>query len=258
MPEGDTIHHAAARIRAVLAGEVPDEIITPQARHRLERWPERLRGRSVAAVEAHGKHMFVRFEGGLTVHSHLRMTGSWGVYRAGARWRRARRRAWLVIRRGRDEVVQFDGPVLELCSDARLRADPHLQALGQDIIGPQFDGGAYVGRLREDDPTRGIGDALLEQRTVAGIGNLWKAESCFALGIDPFRALADVSDDEALALAGFAREQMRQAAEAGFAARPRAVYRRAGMPCPRCGATIRSRGQGDNNRVTYWCPRCQT
>src|SRR6478735_12818535 len=116
MPEGDTIHHAAARIREALAGTVPDEIVAPQARHRLERWPERLRGRAVAAVDAHGKHLFLRFAGGLTLHSHLRMTGSWGVYESGARWRRSPRRAWLVIRRGGFEVVEFDGPVLELSS----------------------------------------------------------------------------------------------------------------------------------------------
>jgi endonuclease-8 len=257
MPEGDTIHHAAGRIRAALAGTVPDEISTPQPRHSLERWPERLGGRVLSAVDVHGKHMFLRFDGGLTVHSHLRMTGSWGVYEAGARWRRARRRAWLVIRRAGVEVVEFDGPVLELASDARLRADPRLQALGQDVIGERFDTASFLTRLREDDPTRPIGDALLEQRTVAGIGNLWKAESCFAVGVDPFRPVAAVTDEEALALVGFAREHMRESARRGFAARPREVYRRAGMRCRRCGQTIRSRGQGDNNRLTFWCPGCQ-
>ena len=258
MPEGDTVHHAASRIRAALAGTVPQEIVTPQPRHRLERWPERLRGRRLAAVDVHGKHMFLRFDGGLTVHSHLRMTGSWGVYERGARWRRAPRRAWLVLRGTGVEAVEFDGPVLELSSDARLRADPRLQALGQDIIGERFDGAAFLRRLREDDPTRPIGDALLEQRTVAGIGNLWKAECCFAARVDPFRPVADVGDEEALALVGVAREHMGRSAELGRSERPRAVYRRAGMPCPRCGATILSRGQGDNNRRTFWCPGCQS
>jgi endonuclease-8 len=257
MPEGDTIHHAAGRIRAALAGAVPDEILTPQPRHRPQRWPERLRGRPVSSVDVHGKHLFLRFDGGLTVHSHLRMTGWWGVYQEGARWGRSRRRAWLVIRRRGLEVVQFDGPVLELASDARLRADPRLQALGQDILGERFDGATFLRRLREDDPTRPIGDALLEQRTVAGIGNMWKAESCFAVGVDPFRPVSAVSDEEALALVGFAGEHMRASAERGFTARPQAVYRRAGRRCPRCGATIRSRGQGDSNRLTFWCPGCQ-
>src|SRR5438105_4773279 len=150
MPEGDTIHYAAGRIRAVLAGTVPDEIVTPQPRHRLERWAERLRDRRLTAVDVHGKHMFLRFDGGLTVHSHLRMTGSWGVYEQGARWRRAPRRAWLVLRGGGAEAVQFDGPVLELSNDARLRADPRLHALGQDIISERFVDASYLGWLRAE------------------------------------------------------------------------------------------------------------
>lgn len=211
----------------------------------------------MSAVDAHGKHLFLRFDGGLTVHSHLRMTGAWGVYRQGAHWRRARRRAWLVLRCGGWEVVEFDGPVLELMSDARTRLDPRLAALGQDVLGDSFDMGSFLARLREDDSHRPIGDALLNQRTVAGIGNVWKSECCFAAGVDPSRALAEVRDDEALALVGFARERMPISAREGSGARPRSVYKRAGQPCVRCGSTIRRREQGENNRVTYWCPGCQ-
>jgi endonuclease VIII len=257
VPEGDTIHHAAARIRAVLAGHVPDEILTPQPRHSRDRWPQRLAGAAVRSVDAHGKHLFVRFDNRLTLHSQLRMTGAWDVYRDGERWRRARRRAWLVLRYGGWEVVEFDGPVLELMPDARTRSDPRLATLGPDVLGEHFDTDAFLARLRADDPARAIGDALLNQRTVAGIGNVWKAECCFACGVDPWRAPADVSDEDALALIGFAREHMRVSASDGFSARPRAVYGRAGQPCWRCGAVIRSRGQGENNRVTYWCPGCQ-
>jgi len=257
VPEGDTIHYAAARIRAALQGHVPEEILTPQPRHRLERWPERLAGRELRAVEARGKHLLLRFAGALTLHSHLRMTGAWHVAPSAQPWRRAPRRAWLVLRGGGWEVVQFDGPVLELMTDGRARSDPRLAALGPDVIGEQFDTELFLRRLREDDPTRPIGDALLQQRTIAGIGNLWKAEACFATAIDPWRRLADVSDEEAVALAAFAREQMSQSARLGFAARPSAVYRRAGLPCPRCGATIRQGGQGENNRLTFWCAGCQ-
>jgi endonuclease-8 len=257
MPEGDTIHHAAARIRAVLQARVPEEMLTPHPRHSFDRWPQRLAGSAVRAVDAHGKHLLLRFDGGLTIHSHLRMTGAWHVYREGERWRRARRRAWLVLRHDGWEVVQFDGPVLELMSDARTRSDPRLAALGQDVLGESFDASAFLARLRADDPARPIGDALLNQRTVAGIGNVWKAECCFALGVDPWRALGEVGDEDALALVGFAREHMRTSAHEGFSARPRAVYNRAGQPCPRCGTTIRRLGQGQNNRVTYWCPGCQ-
>jgi endonuclease-8 len=257
MPEGDTIHYAANRIRPVLEGKVPNEILTPQQRHDSDRWPQRLAGRAVRQVQAHGKHLFLRFEDDLTLHSHLRMTGAWGVYRAGERWKRAPRRAWLVIRAAGREVVEFDGPVLELMSESRTRFDQRLVALGPDILGDDFDERAFLRRLREDDPTRPIGDALLDQRTLAGIGNLWKAEACFGAGIDPWRQAGQVDDEETLAVVGFARERMVQSAREGFQARPRAVYKRAGLPCPRCGTQIRQRGQGDDNRLTFWCPGCQ-
>ncbi len=257
MPEGDTIHHAAGRIRAVLEKRVPEEILAPHPRHRLDRWPERLAGRAVRGVDAYGKHLFVRFDGELTLHSHLRMSGAWGVHREGERWRRSRRRAWLVLRVPAFDVVQFDGPVLELMPDWRTRSDPRLAALGQDVLAESFDQERFLRRLRAEDPARPIGDALLNQRNVAGIGNLWKSESCFALGIDPWRTIGRVRDDEALALVAFAREHMRQSARDGFIARPRAVYRRAGRPCPSCGAPIRERGQWEDNRLTFWCPRCQ-
>jgi endonuclease VIII len=257
MPEGDTIHHAASRIRAVLEGRVPEEILTPQPRHRTDRWPQQLRGRSLHSVDAHGKHLFLRFDGDLTLHSHLRMTGLWGVYRRGVRWRRAPRRAWLVLRSGDWEAVEFDGPMLELQRDSQLRRDPRLAALGQDVLGENFDMKRFLVRLRSSDPARPIGDALLDQHIAAGIGNLWKAELCFAAGIDPWRALAAVEDEEAIELMDLARELMRRSARDGFKARPRAVYKRAGLPCARCGRIIRQRGQGEDNRSTYWCPGCQ-
>ena len=258
MPEGDTIHRAARRIRAVLVDRVPEQIVTPHPRHQADRWPERLAGRTVRAVDAHGKHLFVRFDGELTLHSHLRMTGSWGVHRQGARWQRSRSRAWLVMRCGDWEVVQFDGPVLELVRESRTRLDRRLAALGPDVIGAAFDEQAFLGRLRAADPARAIGDALLDQSVVAGIGNVWKSEACFAVAVNPWRPLARLSDEQALAIVRFARERMRVSADGdGFSSRPRAVYRRAGMPCERCGIPVRSHGQGDDNRTTYWCSGCQ-
>jgi endonuclease-8 len=257
MPEGDTIHRAAAQLRGALAGRVPERILTPQPRHRLDRWPEKLAGRTLSEVDAHGKHLFLRFEGGLTVHSHLRITGSWAVQPAGSPWRRSKRRAWLVIAAAGWEAVEFDGPVLELMSDARTRTDPRLADLGPDVISEQFDERRFLTRLREDDPTRPIGDALLNQRTVAGIGNVWKAECCFAAELDPWRMTGEVSDAQVLRAVAFARKEMTRAAREGAHVRPHAVYRQADRPCPRCGAPIRQRGQGDNNRVTFWCPGCQ-
>ena len=258
MPEGDTIHHAARRIATVLAGRVPDEILTPAARLQADRWPERLAGRAVTAVDARGKHLLLHFEGDLALHSHLRMTGAWGVYDAGARWGHSPRRAWLVLRANGHDVVQFGGPVLELMTEARTRFDQRLAQLGPDILADEPAEDEILRRLRGDDPTRAIGDALLDQRTVAGIGNLWKSEGCFAAAIDPWRRIADVSDDEVRATLRATRPAMQQSARDGFGARPAAVYGRAGRPCPRCGARIHRRGQGDENRPTYWCPGCQS
>jgi endonuclease-8 len=257
MPEGDTIHHAARRIGAALVGREILEIETPHPRHALDRWAERLGGRAVRSVDARGKHLFVRFEGDLSLHSHLRMTGHWGVYRRGRRWGRSPRRAWLVMRTAEHEVVEFDGPVLELLTDSRTRFDPRIAALGPDVVADDFDERALLRRLRDDDPTRGIGDALLDQRNLAGIGNVWKSEGCFLARIDPWRRVGELSDEEVLAPVRAVRPLMREAARSGSHTRDVAVHERVGLPCPRCGTTVRARGQGDDNRTTYWCPRCQ-
>ncbi len=257
MPEGDTIHYAAKRMRPLLVGRVP-VVETPHPRFRADRWPERLAGREVHRVDAHGKHLMLRFAGGLTIHSHLRMTGAWGTYAEGRRWGRAPRRAWLVLRTPGHVVVQFDGPVLDLMTDARARFDQRLAALGPDIVAPEpFDEEEFLRRLRQDDPTRPIGDALLDQRTVAGIGNLWKVEGCFAAGIDPWRPTGRVSDDEALAIVRDVRPRMQQSAHDGNQTRHKAIYARRDGRCPRCGGRVHQRGQWDDNRPTYWCPGCQ-
>lgn len=271
MPEGDTIHYAARRVGAALVGKEILEIDTPQPRHRRDGWAQRLCGRSVCAVDAHGKHLFVRFEGDFTLHSHLRMTGAWGVYPKGQRWRRSPRRAWLVIRTAEHEVVQFDGPVLELLTEGRRRFDQRLSRLGADILAEDFDERLLLRRLREDDPTRGIGDALLDQRNVAGLGTVWKSEGCFLAGVDPWRRVRDVTDEEVVEIVRLTRPLMQASVRRGGrivtwepgrpgpGRAPRTwVYGRGDLPCRRCGALIRSRGQGDDNRATFWCVSCQS
>jgi endonuclease-8 len=257
MPEGDTIHYAANRIRPVLEGRIPDAIRTPHPRFGRDRWPERLAGRTVTDVSVHGKHLFLRFDDELTIHSHLRMTGAWRVHREGARWARSPRRAWLVITKDDDNVVQFDGPVLELLTETRRRFDLRLRALGPDIVADDFDADAVLRRLREDDPTRGIGDALLDQRTVAGIGNMWKAEGCWLAEVDPWRPAGTVTDDEVRRILAETRPRMRESALDGNQNRHRNVFKTRSGTCPRCGTRIAARGQGDDNRTTYWCPGCQ-
>jgi endonuclease-8 len=259
VPEGDTIHAAARRVGAALVGKPIESIETPQRRHAMDRWPERLAGRAVRSVDARGKHLFLRFEGDLTLHSHLRMGGWWGVFRRGERWRRSPRRAWLVIRTPEHEVVQFDGPVLELMTDGRTRFDQRLAALGPDILAEELDTAEVLRRLRGADATRGIGDVLLDQRVVAGIGNMWKSEGCWVAAIDPWRRVTDVSDDEVVSVLEATRPLMQASVERGGRGfkRELRVFERTGRPCPRCGAAIRRRGQGDDNRTTYWCGSCQ-
>src|SRR3954469_22594801 len=216
MPEGDTIQTAARRITAALVGRDIESIQTPHPRHAKDAWPDRLAGRKVRAVDTHGKHLMMRFEGGLTIHSHLRMTGAWGVYPRGKHWRRGAHRAWLVIRTADHDVVQFDGPVLELMTDGRSRFDQRLARLGPDVLADEFDAALYLRRLREDDQSRALGDALLDQRNVAGIGNIWKAEGCWAARIDPWRRLSDLSDEDAVAVIHATRPGMQRSAHEGF------------------------------------------
>ena len=258
MPEGDTIAWHANRIRPVLLGRVPDEITT-HARFALDRWPQRLHGRAVRDVATRGKHLLLHFEGGLVLHSHLGMTGSWRVLGPEPRARRPPGpRAWIVIRAGAHEVVQLGGPLLELLTAARIGFDQRLAALGPDVLAPEFEFEGFLRRLRGEDLGRPIGDALLDQRNLAGIGNIWKAEGCWEVGLDPWRRVGEVSDAEARAVVAAVRPRMFESARHGPRAIRARVYGRTGMPCPRCGGRIVSAGQGDANRTTYWCPVCQS
>ncbi len=250
MPEGDTLLRAANRIAPVLLGRVPDEIATHR-RFAAGRWPERLAGRQVTDVSTHGKHLFIGFED-LSLHSHLGMVGSWRVRPRDAQ--PAPGGAWLTLTTPDHTVTQHRGPTLELLTEARRRQ--RLTRLGPDILAFEFDTDRVVRRLREDDPTRPVGDALLNQRTVAGIGNVWKCEACHATSLDPWRRTGDVGGDELRAVLDAARARMLAAVEGQRG--EHAVYRRNGRPCPRCATTIKVTGQGDDNRATYWCPGCQS
>jgi endonuclease VIII len=256
MPEGDTIHRAARRVGEALVGREILSVEAPQPRHRLDRLAERLSGRAVRAVEGRGKHLLVRFVGGLALHSHLRMGGLWAVYRPGERWRRSPGRAWIVLRTRDHEVVQFDGPVLELLTDARTRRDPRIASLGLDVLESELDEPLALRRLREDDQTRPVGDALLDQRNVAGIGNIWRSEACFAAGLSPWRPVGEAPDERLPGAVRPARERMGRSAEGSPVRRGR-VYGPAGRPCHRCGSLVRSRRMGEWSGIVYWCPECQ-
>jgi len=250
--EGDTILRLARRFESTLAGETVSAA-APNPRGKAAN-VERLDGRTLESVEAHGKHLLLGF-GDLSLHSHLGMSGGWHFYRPGARWRRARSSAWAVLSSEDWEAVQFGGPTLRVAPTARLRRDPQITRLGPDILAGEFDAEPVVAAMWAD-PSRGLGDALLDQHLVAGIGNIFKSEACFAARVDPWRSIGDLADEELRAVLAAAREQMQAAVESGGRHRFQ-VYRRRQGSCPRCRGPISSRGQGDANRTTYWCPRCQ-
>jgi endonuclease-8 len=251
MAEGNTILRAARRIEAALGGGVV-EASAPNPRGRAARI-ERLDGHEFERASAHGKHLLLHF-GELILHSHLGMSGSWHTYRRGEPWRKPPGAAWAVLLTDRAEAVQFGGPTLRLLRAESLRRDPILARLGPDILASDFDA-EKIAQSLAGVPDRGLGDALLDQHLVAGIGNIFKSEACFAAHLDPWQRVADVPDEQLRHVAQAAHDLMHEAVEKGRG--DRAVYKRAGRPCPRCGTKIRSRGQGDANRTTYWCPSCQ-
>ena len=250
MAEGDTILRAARRLEVALVGETV-VASAPNPRGRAAK-VERLDGRRLDQVASHGKNLLLRF-GDLVLHSHMGMNGSWHVYSRGGQWRKPRRSAWAVLAGERQEAAQFGGPTLRLLRADRLRLDPQLARLGPDVLAPELDLEAIVARMRAE-PARSIGDALLDQTLVAGIGNIFKSEACFAARVDPWRPVGDLSEDELRAVFEATRGLMLEAVESGR--HTYAVYR-ARRPCPVCGGRVASRGQGDANRTTYWCPRCQ-
>ena len=243
MPEGDSLHRAARKLQVLVGERVGVE--TPHPRAAVTRVAERLDGRKLLGVEAVGKNLLLSFDGGLVLRSHLRMTGRWQVVRQGARRVGS---PWLVLRGGGHEAVLWNGPVLELSARGAL-------GLGPDILADPPDLDTMIAKLRREQQTRELGDALLDQRIVAGIGNVWKAESLWHAQLSPWKRLGDAADEELRNVLGEAARLMR--ASLDRSRETRAVYRRAGRPCPRCATPIRSRGQGDDNRTAYWCPGCQ-
>jgi endonuclease-8 len=251
--EGDTILRLARRFEATLLGE-PVAASAPTPRGKAARI-EQLDGRTLETVWVHGKHLLLGF-GDVSLYSHLGMSGGWHFYRPSSRWRRPRSSAWALLSGGGWDAAQFGGPTLQVGPTARLRRNPQLTRLGPDVLADDFDPDAVVAALRAN-PGRGLGDALLDQHLVAGIGNIFKSEACFAARVDPWRPVGEVSDEELLAVLAAAREQMLAAVESGGRHSFR-VYKRRQGACPSCRGPISSRGQGDANRTTYWCPRCQS
>lgn len=263
MPEGDTILRAARTLHQALAGRTVTRFAStlPQvaggARH------HRIEGRQVAAVQARGKHVIVRFSGGPALHTHMRMSGSWHLYRVGSRWRQSESLARAVIETGDRVAVCFAAPVVEWLTPGQEAAHEPLRSLGPDVLAESFDGAAARANLRAA-PDRAIGEALLDQRSLSGIGNVYKSETLFRCGVSPFARVGSLDDHALDRILATARRLMRASVRtperrtrATLGPQRRWVYRRAGQPCLRCGALIRTRRQGEAGRSSYWCPRCQ-
>jgi endonuclease VIII len=244
LPEGDTLHRAARRLQVLVGQRL--EVETPHPRAQAAIDATVLDGRRLEAVEAVGKNLVLRFEGGVVLRSHLRMGGRWSVRPRGE----ARAgRPWLVLRGETAEGVLWNGPVLELHTRALAR-------LGPDILATPPDFDAMLGRLRLADGARPLCATLQEQALVAGIGNMWAAEALWRARLSPWLPLRDVAEEDRRRALEAAATLM-GAALAGGRAPGKQVHARAGRACRRCGTPIRSFGQGDANRTAYWCPACQ-
>jgi endonuclease VIII len=265
MPEGDTIFRTADVLRAALVGR---RITAARAQPRpgLRRVPDLsvLVGATVRGVEPRGKHLLIGFDNGLTLRSHLRMSGSWHRYRPGERWQRPMHQASAVLETAASVAVAFSTPVVELLTDADLRRSQPLRELGPDLLAREFDEDEALHRLRERDGEQ-LGNALLDQRAVAGIGNVYKSEVAFLEGLDPWALVARFEDGELRGALRTARRLLQANTRGGArvttgnAARGAGlwVYGRGGRPCRRCATPIRHARQGQLARLTFWCPHCQ-
>ncbi len=243
MPEGDSLHRVAARLRQLVGLRVTAS--SPHPRGLATGVAAVVDGRRLLSVEAVGKHLLLRFEEGVTLRSHLRVSGRWHVGPTGST--RAGR-PWLVLRAGGLEATQWNGPVLSLDHGA-------VRRLGPDLLAETTDPAALVPRLRRTRASRPLGEVLRDQRLLAGVGNRWMSEALWATVLSPWLPVEEATDDELRAVLQWLRTKMR-AAVVGPRPDP-AVYGRAGRACPRCGDVIVARGQGDDNRTAYWCPGCQ-
>src|SRR5688572_22748208 len=270
MPEGDTLHRTAAGLRPYLVGRTVTAARTagPGAVPQVDR----IVGRETRSVEALGKNLLIRFDNGLELRTHLRMNGSWHRYRPGERWRRPPARARLVLEVPGAVAVCFDAPVVELFEQRIEAIHPSLGRLGPDLIAPDFDAAEALRRLRAPErSSMAIAEALLDQRALAGIGNVYKNEVLFIERVSPFATVGSLDDATLERLVETARRLLVANAERrgghdrvttggapAAAGDPLWVYGRRGRPCRRCGSAIRVARQGsDVPRSTYSCPRCQ-
>lgn len=266
MPEGDTIFRAARTLHAALAGDRVTRFETALAPLARVDDQDPIAGRTIERVAAAGKHLIIDFSGGLHLRTHMRMNGSWHIYRPGERWKRPRRDMRVVIGTARFVAVGFNIPVAEFLDDRALSRQEDLRRIGPDLLGEEFDADEVLRRMTAR-PDAEIANVLLNQRVVAGIGNVFKSEILFLAGINPFAKCAAISEADLRRVLAISRKVLRLNVEHGRSDRITMnsldrskklwVYGRGGDPCRRCATPIEYRKQGADARGTYWCPRCQ-
>jgi endonuclease-8 len=281
MPEGDSIFRAARTLHRALAGSRVTRFESVFPALNLIDQDRPLAGRTIESVSARGKHLLMNLSGDLVLRTHMRMNGSWHIYRPGERWQRPARDMRIVVETAQFVAVGFNVPVAEFLTGRELSRHKELLALGPDLLGPlapsrpagtSLDREEVLRRMRSQG-SAAIADVLLNQRVVAGIGNIFKSEVLFLTGVDPFRPTTELSDDTLRLIVDEAARQLRAnvlqqsqtlSRAAGITTTrsldPGAklwVYGRGGKACRKCGTTIRAKKTGLDARLTYWCPRCQ-
>lgn len=274
MPEGDTIFRAARTLNKALAGQKVTGFETVLPKLSRVDYDEPICSRVIEGVEAKGKWMQIRFSGGLTLLTHMLMNGSWHIYRPGETWQRNARDMRIVIKTEKIWAVAFNVPIAEFHSDDTLRRRQGFKALGQDVLAGDFDAVKSVEALRAHGELQ-VGEALLRQSIMAGLGNVFKSEVCFACGINPFRQVSTLQSEDLACLVDTARKfllanvrdssgdqittytGMRRTTGRTNSEERLWVYGRRGEPCRKCGTPIEARKQGEDARTTFWCPMCQ-
>jgi endonuclease VIII len=261
LPEGDSLYRFAELLRPALM----DKAVVAARAHGPGQIPrvDRIIGATCTAVRSQGKNIIISFDNGLALRGHLRMYGTWHVYRPGEAWRRPEREARLVIDVGDAIAVNFSAPVIELIEERALSSYDPIARLGPDLLDEEFDAALALANFRE--PARAaltIGDAIMDQRAMAGVGNIWKNETLFRCGLNPWRRVDELSDEALIEMIDIARNLLRASVgksnRFNLARRPEMyVYARAGRPCYRCRTRLLSAPQGNDIRHTTWCPRCQ-
>jgi endonuclease VIII len=274
MPEGDTIFRAARTLNRALAGQVVTGFETQLPKLARVDFDSPLAGRVVEKVDAHGKWMMMHFSGDLILLSHMLMSGSWHIYRPGEAWQRRAVDMRIVVKTEKIWVVGFNVPIAEFHTADTLRRREGFRSLGQDVLAQDFDEARSIEALRASGDLE-VGIALLSQSIMAGLGNVFKSEVCFACGVNPFRPVADLSPEDLKCLVETSRKYllanvtgtssdqivtymgMRRTTGSSNKEERLWVYGRRKQPCRRCGELIESHKQGLDARTTFWCPRCQ-